>query len=306
MQVFNSFEELKKQKFKDTALVIGNFDGVHLGHHKLFVKTQEMAPQATKVVITFSPHPAKFFSHKPYPLLSSREEQVEIFKRLGIDIVFFMPFDQKMAELEPEEFIEKVVVPFFDPACIVVGYDFSFGKERKGNFKFLENYFAATKTRVYQIPALSLGGDIISSTRIRQLLQAGDVRQARLLLGRPYQIHGVVVIGKKIGRTIGVPTANLLSQQEIVPNSGVYVGTTTIGTETYKVVGNIGFNPTVDHHKTLKIEFHILDFVGDLYGQHLRFDLYDKLRDEIRFSSLEKLKEQIQNDIRVARDMTLV
>lgn len=310
MQVLTSYDEVKSCHFSDAALTIGSFDGIHLGHRVLLKQLVQKAGSRKKVVITFDPHPEKILSPQPAPQIFPREDQIEIFKQLGIDVVFFVPFDRSVAQLTASNFLEAYIKNLFTPSLIVIGYDFAFGNKRQGDFAFLKSQLSGEGVVVEQIPALIDHGDVVSSTLLRQLLRNGDMVRIEHLLNRPYYLSGVVVHGRKLGRTWNVPTANLEVDREIIPAAGVYFCTFSHPNgdsqqKVYRVVCNIGFAPTVSESKTMKAEFHIIDFDQDLYDQELVFSFKQKIRDEKKFSSIDALKKQILSDIESARHLPL-
>lgn len=300
MQVLKTVEEVKALHLKNTALTIGSFDGVHVGHRKLISEVLNSKVKGSKCVVTFSPHPAKILSPRPPPLLFSQQDQIDIFKSLGVDILFFLPFTKEMAAQSAEEFVDQIE-SLFQPSAWIVGYNFTFGNQRRGDFDFLKQKLKDKNVSVLKVPPVSIAGDVVSSSRIRHLLSEGKMELLQECLGRNYYLEGEVMEGQKLGRTLGFPTVNLRCQNEIYPQKGVYFSRIDIEGKTYKAVGNIGYNPTVTSDAKLKVEFHILDFVGDLYKKSLRFQIIKKIRDEMRFESKEALRLQISKDIDGAR-----
>ncbi|MBY0384427.1 bifunctional riboflavin kinase/FAD synthetase [bacterium] len=303
MRVLRSIEQVRELNLQNTALTIGSFDGVHVGHQKLISETLKCPAKGNKCVMTFDPHPAKVLSPQPPPLLFSQQDQIDTFKSLGIDILFFLPFTKETAALTAEHFVDKIIWSLFHPSCLVVGYNFTFGNQRKGDFDFLQQILKDKDVSLFKVSPVSVAGEIVSSSRIRQLLAHGKMELIQECLGRAYYLEGSVIEGKKLGRTLGFPTVNLNCKNEIFPHTGVYFCSVCIEGKTYKAVGNIGYNPTVSSTTQLKIEFHILDFSGDLYKKFLRFQILKKLRDEMRFESKESLRVQIGKDIDVVRKL---
>lgn len=303
MLVLKTIDQVLLKNFKDTVLTVGSFDGIHLGHRQLVHKMKSLSSGLPKVVMTFDPHPAKVLSQQPPPLLFTPQDQIDIFSSLGVEVLFFLPFNHDVALIEAKDFIHQIIWPLFQPKAIVVGHDFTFGKERKGNVLLLQNELTSFGVKVWQEPPFYNGEDVVSSTLIRRLLAQGQLERVHVLLDRPYYLEGMVIEGRQLGRTIGFPTANLKCNNEIFPGTGVYFCKTKIADQTYKAVGNVGFNPTVSNNHNLKIEFHLLDYKGDLYGQTLRFEFFQKLRDEKRFGSKEELRLQIEKDVLAARGL---
>ncbi len=286
-----------------TVVTIGSFDGVHRGHQQLIDAMFEKNSVGKKVIITFSPHPAKVLSSQPPALIFSEKDQIEVFSKKGIDILFFIPFTREIANCSAETFIETILVQIFAPKLLVIGYDFSFGKGKQGGFELLQKVLSPRGVNVLRIPRYEVDGVIVSSSKIREYITAGKVDLAAELLGRPYYIEGVVSPGKQLGRKIGFPTVNLRCENELYPSRGVYFCQTIIDDISYKGVGNIGINPTAQNSLDIKVEFHILDYQGDLYGRVLRFELIQMLRAEKRFGSVAELQEQIAKDVEQARSL---
>jgi len=258
---------------------------------------------AYATVVTFSPHPHEFFSGHARPLLTPIAEKTWQLARLGIHQLVMLPFNAALAELSPEEFVEKILINGLNAQRISVGSDFHFGKGRSGNAQNLTEISAAHGVPVVQVALKHEAGDRISSSRIREALQTGQLETATKLLGRPYLLIGKVIKGKQLGRTIGFPTANLqLPEKKYLPRTGVY-GVRVYGAEDsaepLRGVMNIGTRPTVEG-RSLSVEVHILNWTGDLYGQMLTVSLEKFVRPEQKFDSLDALKMQIRQDCEVA------
>ncbi|MGG6240260.1 bifunctional riboflavin kinase/FAD synthetase [Nodosilinea sp. AN01ver1] len=329
-----------------TAIALGNFDGVHLGHQAVIgsvVPTtgktappfssglpnptgaalrglshrQGMSPSGTSsaqaagaratpvpTVMTFFPHPQEFFSGRARPLLTPLPEKAAQISRLGIEQLVLLPFDQHLANLSPEEFVESLLINQLRVASISVGKDFCFGKRRQGSVDDLKTLAARHGVQVHITPLTCLGTERISSSRIRQALATADLDTAKALLGRPYSLTGRVVQGQQLGRTLGFPTANLLLPAEkFLPQTGVYSvwvqGATQTPYTLLPAVMNLGTRPTVKG-LTLTAEVHLLNWTGNLYGKTLDVHLHNFLRPEQKFDSLADLKAQIQRDCRQA------
>jgi riboflavin kinase / FMN adenylyltransferase len=304
MIVVRSISEAQSLALDEATVVsIGSFDGVHLGHQQLIDAMFEKNSVGKKVIITFSPHPAKVLSSHPPSLIFSEKDQIEVFSKKGIDVLFFIPFTREFANSSAEQFIETILLQIFEPKLLVVGYDFSFGKGKQGNFELLHKVLSPRGVKVLRIPPFEVNGVVVSSSKIRELITAGRVDLASELLGRKYYVEGVVAQGKQLGRKIGFPTVNLRCDNELYPSRGVYFCHTQIDGVLYKGVGNIGINPTTQNSLDIKVEFHILDYQGDLYGRVLRFELVKMLREERRFSSIAELQSQISKDVERARSL---
>ena len=286
------------------AVAVGNFDGVHRGHQALVAAAVALARASggPAVVLTFDPHPARVLraSQAPAPLttLAQKEELVE---GLGIDRLVVVPFDAQLAALSPEAFAEQVLHQALDARHVVVGDSFRFGRGRAGDARGLEMLGRGLGFDVEVVPALLSAGRPVSSSRVREALAQGDLAEARELLGRPYFVDGRVVRGDGRGRAIGVPTANLAPDEQVLPALGVYAARCRVaGGAWHRAVVNVGERPTFGGGP-VTLEAHLLDFEGDLYDTRLRVALAARLRGEQRFASKEALVAQIRADIEAAR-----
>lgn len=288
------------------VVTVGNFDGVHLGHQKMLrdVAERARALDAPAVVVTFDPHPLKVLHPEAAPqmiqTLRQREESIEA---CGIDAIVIVPFTRDFSLTPAEEFVRDLLVKRLAVREVHVGEHFGFGKGKEGNFEVLSRIGGECGVEVVAIGDVADGGSAISSTRIRQALHAGDVKSARVLLGRPYLMDGLIAKGDRMGRKIGYPTINLKSENELFPKDGVYVGTVLIRSfeRTFVCVTNIGRRPTVYEDYTTTIESYILDFSSDVYGEPIRLSFFDRLRDEQTFNSMLELTAQIRLDVEATR-----
>lgn len=286
------------------VLTIGNFDGVHRGHAKVIASLVERAKHfgLPATLMTFEPQPQELFRGDDAPArLSLLRDKIVLLDELGIDRLLCVNFNAKFASMDPEHFIEDLLVKKLGVKYLVVGDDFSFGKGRAGNFDMLKKAgerfgFAVVNTRSFMV------GDLrVSSTAVREQLAKGNLEQARRLLGHPFTLCGRVAHGQKLGRTIGFPTANIALKRKVVPVRGVFaVKLWWDGSDIYEGVANVGFRPTVNG-QVCQLEVHLFDFDGDLYGQRVEVELVAKIRDEQPFQSLDALKKQIWNDANRAR-----
>jgi riboflavin kinase / FMN adenylyltransferase len=295
-----------------TQVALGNFDGIHLGHAAVIRSLSERPAQDVldsnghcyTTVVSFTPHPHVFFSGQPKPLLTPLPEKVQLLEALGVEQLVLLPFDQDLANLTPEAFVEQVLVGQLKAQKISVGFNFCFGRERAGTAEDLRAIAARFNIPVTIVKPALMAQDRISSSAVREALEAGDVVRAKQLLGRAYSLTGTVIQGQQLGRTLGFPTANLnVSAEKFIPLRGVYqVQVDSPGfTQPQLGVMNIGIRPTVNG--TLQtIEVHLLDWSGDLYGHTVTVHLEQFLRPEQKFESLESLKAQIQLDCANARN----
>ncbi len=288
----------------ETCLTIGNFDGVHMGHARLLSRTRLKAElhDRVSIALTFEPHPRRVILGKNEPpLITPTPQKLELIEALGINIVVVLPFTKEMAAQPPEAFIKSVLVDGLKVKDLIIGYDYAFGRGRKGNFEMLSSLGAEYGYVVERLDPVILDGAVVSSTRIRDLVEAGHVWDARPLLNRFYQVRGDVVRGfGRGGKLVGFPTANLHLMDELVPKHGVYAVWVQIGDEEYSGVANIGYNPTFGN-ATAGVEAHIFDFNGDLYGQNIRVHFVQRIRDERKFSGVEELTARIREDAALAR-----
>ena len=308
MDVFKDINEIK-QPFINPVVTIGNFDGVHKGHQAIFHQVIEKAESisGTSVAITFNPHPIKVLKKDdPPPLITLHEQKVELIAKTGMDILISIPFNKKFAALSADSFLEDILIKKIGTRAIVIGKDYAFGKNREGNISYLMKNADRLGYEVIVtdwIPISHNGEGRISSTRVREVVMAGNVEDAVALLGRYYQIRGKVQAGRnRGGRLLGFPTANIKIVDELCPKAGVYAVTVECRDGYYKGVANIGYSPTFDDY-VFTIEVHLLDFEGDLYGQNIRVNFIKRVRDEQKFSGIDELSEQIRKDIITGRNI---
>lgn len=284
----------------DTAVVIGNFDGVHLGHRFLIEHCVKEAEKAglLSAALTFDPHPDVFFGKTEHCYLQSEAQKCTLIDALGVDMLICAPFNESLANMTEESFISEILIKSLRAKTVFVGDDFSFGCGGRGDAKALKEKCSKYQMEVRILPQLTYGQEEISSSRIKSLLQKGNVREASQLLGRPYTVEGEVLHGREIGRTIGFPTANLaFAPHLLVPRSGVYGALVRIDGKKYQSIASIGRRPTIAEGQTVNLEAHILDFDGDLYGKNISVTLLTFLRNEKKFDSLDALKAGITADI---------
>lgn len=297
MKIFKNFDEYSPKK--PLALSLGMFDGVHLGHQyilkELTNKGQENDYETA--VLTFWPHPRFVFNpNDDLKLLNTIEEKTQLIEKLGIDNLFLKEFDEDFRNLTGEEFVRQILIDQLNVKYLVVGYDHSFGKNKSGNFQLLETLSQELDFEVEQMEAINIHNKTISSTKIRTALQEGKIIEANEMLGYYYPISGKVVHGKKIGRTIGFPTANIeFDSIKLLPKKGAYIVEVFIDNQFHKGMLSIGTNPTVNGEK-LTVEVYILNFNEDIYGKDIHIRFRDFLHEEIKFENLEKLIEKLEDD----------
>jgi riboflavin kinase/FMN adenylyltransferase len=299
MNVFHAAKELKTNG-KKVCLAIGFFDGVHLGHQQILRQTIADAHKHDSIALalTFDKHPNVIVApDKAPPLIYSLPQKLRAIASLGIENTLLISFDKKFSEQSGEEFIRCLARDFGRIHSICVGAEFVFGHKRSGNVALLKKLGAELHFHVHGLSAVALDGETVSSTRIREAIRDGNLDDASQMLGRPYAISGSVATGDKLGRQLGFPTANLDATGLVLPPNGVYAALTKHDNKLYRVALNIGVRPTVAAGPQLRVEAHLLDFKGDLYGAELEIEIGEKLRDEKKFASAEELREQIARDI---------
>jgi riboflavin kinase/FMN adenylyltransferase len=298
MQIFRHLpnDNQANRNQANLALAIGNFDGLHLGHQALLARLIEVssAERLTPAVMTFEPHPREFFSPQNAPArLSTLREKLEFFEQAGVAQVYACRFNQAFSALTAQDFMQEILHNRLNVKTILVGEDFRFGAKRTGSVAdFKANGFVLAS-----LPQVMLNQQRVSSTGVRMALAAGDIAHATELLGRPYSISGKVVHGAKRGRQLGFPTANVHMRHERPALTGVFA----VKLQGLNAVANLGVRPTIAGIPRMSLEVHVLDFSGDLYGQHVHVEFLHKIRNEMKFDGLDALKAQIAADVTVAR-----
>ncbi len=306
MKIYRRLQEIPRP-FCRPALTVGNFDGVHLGHQALFRKVIELAGprNGDGVALTFDPHPLKVLRPQDPPkLISTTEHKIELIAEAGIDYLICLPFTKEFVNTSAYDFVNKILHQVIGVEDLVVGYDYACGKGRQGDIPFLQTMGGKLGFKVHVIPPVSVGGMVVSSTNVRRQVTQGDMMKVRLLLGRYYQIRGIVQEGRhRGGPVVGFPTANLhIDKEDLCPKTGVYVVQVIHQDECYGGVLNIGYNPTFGDEK-LGAEVHIFDFKKDIYGHPIKLDLIQRLRDERKFAGPKDLASQISKDVETARSI---
>lgn len=299
MKIYRQIEDIN-EPFSRACVTIGNFDGVHLGHQLLFTEVARKAreKQGVSVAVTFEPHPLQVLRPGGIKLISSCEQKIELIEMAGIDVLVIVPFTKEFATTTAESFVDDILVGRIGMTELVVGYDYAFGKGRRGNISFLKKQGEAKGFPVTVVNARYEGSTLVSSTEIRRLVAEGRMHEARELLGRNYQIRGEVQVGKQRGgKEIGFPTANLkFADEDLVPRYGVYVSQVICDGKCYGGILNIGCNPTFGE-QVLVAETHIFDFNQDIYGKPIKVNLLEFLRNERKFDGVKELAAQISKDV---------
>jgi riboflavin kinase/FMN adenylyltransferase len=305
MQVILNLNELT-EPLTNPVLTIGNFDGVHKGHLALFDKVKERAKAigGLSVVMTFEPHPLKVMRPADGPrLITHTGQKLELIEKAGIDIIVCVSFDREFAAIPARDFIENILVQKIGIKEIVVGYDYTFGHNREGDINLLREIGNKRGFVVHLVGPIQIDQTLVSSTSIRRMIQEGRLAEAKVLLGREFEVQGTVVKGhNRGGRLLGFPTANLNPHGELLPKRGVYAVKLVVDDVLYSGVTNVGYNPTFGD-TGLTVETHVLGYSGDLLGKTIKVRFIERLRDEKTFKSLEELSDQIAQDIAHAKEV---
>ena len=305
MEVINGIDKIKRN-FRNPVITIGNFDGVHIGHLSLFQRVKDLAETlgGESIVITFYPHPIKVLSpSNGPPLITSHEQKVHLIDAAGIDVFLVIQFTPEFATMSASDFVQKIIHGKIGARAVVVGPDYRFGHKREGDIPALTRMGRELNFEVHVVPDITLNGVEVSSSTIREFVTVGDLKRAREMLGRDYQVAGRVVRGRdRGGRLLGFPTANLQLIEELTPKPGVYATEVVIEGQLYDGATNIGCSPTFKNG-AFSVETHILDFSEDIYGKVIQVRFIERLRDEKTFSGPEELSCQIQKDVELAREI---
>jgi riboflavin kinase / FMN adenylyltransferase len=303
MNLIRDLESLSKP-LRNAVLTIGNFDGVHRGHLALFelVKQRARAIDGQSAVMTFEPHPVKVIKKgNGPPIITSTEQKLNLIRDAGIEVIFCIPFTLDFASISADAFVRRLLVEKIGVKEVVVGHDYTFGRGRQGNIRLLQQMGEELGYKVHLVGPVHIDHTLVSSTSIRTLVQEGNLEEAKRLLGRDFQVWGIVVKGaNRGGRLLGFPTANIRPSDELTPKPGVYTVRVDIEDTSYFGVTNVGYNPTFGEN-ALWIETYILDFSKDVVGVAIKLTFLHRLRDEKRFSSVTELTDQISQDVRDAR-----
>ena len=309
MRLIRGLHNLRSEPLLASVATIGNYDGVHRGHQAVLTSLVEEGRlrKLPVVVVVFEPTPAEFFAAEKAPSRLNRlVDKLPVLALCGVDYVVCLRFNEALAQTEPEAFAQKLLADSLGVKHLVIGDDFRFGKDRSGDYALLEKVGAASGFTVASHPTVAMADERISSTRIRELLTAGECGQAAALLGQPFRVSGRVAHGDKLGRQLSFPTANIPLRRVRSPVNGVFVVTVEglvengVRLEPHRAIANVGHRPTVNGIGD-RLEVHLLDFSGDLYGQRLTVSFLAKLREEQKFESVDALKAQISADVEQAR-----
>jgi riboflavin kinase/FMN adenylyltransferase len=301
-------EDNFKTKLKyPTYIALGNFDGLHLGHMHLINKTVKLSKEnnTKSMICTFKNHPLSVINKDICPkLIMNNDTKINILENTGIDIVDLVNFNKEFMKTTPEQFI-KNMVNFYNAKGIVVGFNYRFGYKNLGDVEMLKTYSNILGYELCVCEAISIKDEIVSSSKIRHLIAEGNITKANELLGRSHAITGDVIKGKQLGRTIGFPTVNLnYNKKYILPKGGVYYTVVEYNNDVHKAITNIGYNPTVEGGK-LSVETHILNFDKQIYGEVVKINFISRIRDEVKFNTIDKLKQQLSKDKEYALEQNI-
>ncbi|RLE19398.1 MAG: hypothetical protein DRJ14_00715 [Acidobacteria bacterium] len=287
-----------------SVVTIGNFDGIHVGHQEILRRGRDVskARGIPLVVISFKPHPGKvLYPQKAPEIIKTDRQKRELLRQQGVDYYFVIRFSPEFSRMEPEKFLNILLVESLGAEYVLVGAGFAFGRKRSGNVEVIEKFGATHGIRVDPVPHVMLDGEVVSSSSIRSLLKNGKIRKANRFLGRYYYMEGIVIHGEQLGRKLGFPTANIISENELTPLLGVYASCTNVGGKRYGSVTNIGLKPTFGGKKII-VETHIFNFDMDIYGEEITVAFVEFIRPEVKFDSVEKLVDEIRNDCELAME----
>ena len=298
---------VKNIKLLESSIVIlGNFDGIHIGHQKLFEAAKEIgkANKLSTVLFSFYPHPTWDLGGSPKSLLMSREEKKSRIEQIGIDIYLEYPFSVEFGQKSAEDFVSQILVEQLNCKAVIIGNNYFFGNNKQGDVNYMKKLGSQYGFEVIVIEEVKQGGVTVSSTLIRDLLLKGDIDLANQLIGQPYTIKGTIVHGKQLGRTLGFPTVNVMPEaNKVLPPNGVYITKSYLLGKVYNSLTNIGNKPTVSGKENI-VETFIFDFCEDVYGQTITVELIKYLREETKFESLEALTDQMNKDKCLALEYT--
>ena len=299
MKIYHILSEIPK--LHNPVATIGMFDGVHLGHKQIFEKLTSTAKAmgCKSVAITFDTHPRMVLHHDAYKLkfINSYQEKIQLIEDLGVDYLIFLPFTLEFSKLSTADFVKNVLIDTLSVKTLIVGHDNRFGNKENNNFNRLDDLSKQFGFDIIQAEVKTIDNHIVSSSKIREALDNGDIREANKMLGYSYQLSGKVILGNQIGRKIGFPTANIDMENDfkLIPSMGVYAIKVEWNQKFFNGMLNIGIRPTLNINK-LSIEAHLFDFNTDIYGQYIKVLFVDKIRDEERFNNLDELVVQLNND----------
>lgn len=304
MRIYKDLNNLPE--FKNAVLTIGSFDGVHIGHQQIIQQINDLATSidGESVLITFDPHPRLVVGKKQghLKLLNTLDEKADLLQQCGVDVLVVVPFSKEFASQSPDAYIQDFLVAHFQPKIIAIGYDHKFGQNRVGDISYLKKFEAQHDFQVVEISKQEVADIAVSSTKVRTALMNGNVGKAERLLGQPFGLRGLVVKGLQIGATIGYPTANIEVQHpyKLIPPEGIYAVWVAFEKHRYQGMLYIGNRPTIDEDLKQTIEVNIFDFDQNIYGKELKVEFIEYLRGDVKFTTIENLKNQLTKDKQAA------
>lgn len=303
MQIIENTTEFQLKN--KSAVALGKFDGIHLGHRRLLERVLEQKKRGlSTVVFTFDTSAASFFGGETKEL-STREEKREAFARLGLDVLIEFPLNRETAATEPADFVADYLAGQMRTAYLCAGHDISFGKGGAGDYTLLAALSEIYGYQVELIEKVRVDGEEVSSTRVRQAVRTGEMEKVSAMLGAPYRVSGKVVHGRQLGRKLGMPTANLLpDERKLLPPNGVYYSRAKLGEKTYRGISNVGYKPTVSEERVMGVETYLYDFSGEVYDRDMTVELLAFRRQERAFESVEALRRQIASDVEAGRNFS--
>ena len=296
MDIITSIDKI--DIIQESVVTIGNFDGLHRGHQVLIKKAVEYAKSnnISSVVFTFKNHPVNYFKPNSIKNIITNDDKVRILESMGVDYIINIPFDEYMTKISGFDFVKGILLDTLGSKKIIVGYDFAFARNKEGNIKLLQELYSKYGFDLEVVNPITLDNIRISSTYIRDLILNGNIENVYKYLGRNYKLSGEVIHAKKLGRTIGFPTANIsINKDMVIPKVGIYATKVYVNGQTYYGATNVGYNPTVNG-EGLSIETNILEFNEDIYGKVITIEFLERIRDEKKFNGIEELKKQLQKD----------
>lgn len=302
MDIIKGIERFNLDYF--TATTIGNFDGVHIGHSRIIEKVVSLSKEYNlrSVVITFDPHPVRFFGQE-IQLLTDLEKKNEILGEMGVDYHLIMDFNKDLMTMDPEVFVREILTKKLKTRFLVVGYDYKFGARRKGDFELLKLLSTKYGYTAFKYDKVVIDGLTVSSSNIRRLLQEGNLKLSNKMLGRFYSVVGKVAKGDGIGRLLGYPTTNIKLKDFLIPKNGIYATFLKVAGIMHKSVTNVGIRPTIPGKNELRVETYIFDFQKDIYDEKVELYFVEYIREEKRFDNFEDLKKQIAEDCIKAKNI---
>ncbi|NOZ13387.1 MAG: bifunctional riboflavin kinase/FAD synthetase [Acidobacteria bacterium] len=292
-------------RLSGAVVTIGNFDGIHVGHQRILKRGRQVATGmgVPLVVISFKPHPGKILNpqHGPEIIKTDRQKR-ELLRQQGVDYYFVIRFTPEFSRMEPEKFLNILLVETLGARYVLVGAGFAFGRKRSGDVKLISRFGKNHGIEVEPVPHVMLDGEVVSSSSIRSFLKNGKVRKANRFLGRYYYMEGIVIHGEQLGRKLGFPTANIISENELTPLLGVYASVTGVEGKQYESITNIGLKPTFGGKKVI-VETHLFDFDMDIYGEEIFVAFVEFIRPEMKFDSVQNLIQAIERDCMLAKEI---